>query len=144
MDQWVHIAMTWDGTALRTYVNGTARITSMGGNGITMLATASTPLTIGCNPPIFNCFNGYFDEFRVWTVARTATEIMDSYKKALVGDEANLVAYWKFDETPGATTAADSVTAAGHARHPGMLLATNANQLPTFITPPVPAPISCQ
>ena len=47
------------------------------------------------------------------------------------------------DDAAGATKAADSVTAAGHTRHPGMLMATNANQLPTFVTPPVPAPIMC-
>src|SRR5256885_876311 len=28
--QWVHIAMTWDGTAVKTYVNGALRITSPG------------------------------------------------------------------------------------------------------------------
>jgi hypothetical protein len=143
MDQWVHVAMTWDGMAMRTYVNGTVRITSMGSNTITMLATANTALTIGCNPPIFNCFNGSFDEFRVWKVARTPTEIMDNYKKTLVGDEAGLALYLKFDEAPGATTAADSVTAAGHTKHPGTLMATMMNQLPTFVTPPVSAPISC-
>jgi hypothetical protein len=143
MDQWVHIAMTWDGTTMTTYVNGTARITSMGSSTIKMLATASSPVTIGCNPPIFNCFNGYFDEFRIWKVARTPAEIMANYRKALAGDEADLVAYWKFDDAPGAAMAADSVTVAGHTRHPGMLMATNANQLPTFVTPPVSAPVSC-
>jgi len=143
MDQWVHVAMTWDGAAVRTYVNGMLRITAMGMNGITMLATASTPLTIGCNPPIFNCFNGYFDDFRVWKVARTATQIMNSYDKVLAGTEADLVAYWKFDEAPGANSAADSVSSAGHTAHAGTLMATNANQLPTFVMPPTPAPISC-
>jgi hypothetical protein len=142
-DQWVHIAMTWDGTTMRTYVNGTSRIMSTGSNGITMLMTAGTPITIGCNPPIFNCFNGYFDEFRVWKVARTGTEIMNSYGKALVGNEAGLVAYWKFDEAPGASTSADSVTSAGHTAHNATLMATNANQLPTFVTPAVPAPVMC-
>jgi Concanavalin A-like lectin/glucanases superfamily len=143
MDQWVHVAMTWDGSAVRTYVNGTPRITSMGSNGITMLATATSPLTIGCNPPIFNCYNGSFDEFRVWKVARTPTQIMDNYKKVLVGDEPDLVAYFKFDEAPGATTAEDSVTAAGHTRHPGTLMATNPNQLPTFGAPTAPVPVTC-
>ena len=44
--------------------------------------------------------------------------------KTLVGNEANLVGYWKFDETSG-TTAADSVTTAGHTAHPGTLMATH-------------------
>jgi hypothetical protein len=141
--QWVHIAMTYDGTAVRTYVNGALKITTNGTNGITMLATASTPLTMGCNPPIFNCFNGYFDDLRVWKVARSAMQIMDNYTKTLAGNEADLVGYWKFDEAPGVTTAADSVTTAGHTPHPGVLMATNANQRPRFITPNPPAPILC-
>jgi len=142
MTQWVHIAMTWDGTAVRTYVNGAPKIATMG-TGVTMLATGSSPLTMGCNPTNNNCFNGDLDEVRVWKVARTATQIMGAYNKTLVGDETDLVGYWKFDEAPGATMSADSVTTAGHTAHPAMLMATNANQRPTFITPTPPAPILC-
>src|SRR6478735_4430460 len=82
-NQWVHIAMTWDGAALVTYVNGKAGITSNGSGSTSMLATASGALMIGCNPENKACFNGYFDEFSVWNVARTATEIKDSYTHPL-------------------------------------------------------------
>ena len=64
-------------------------------------------------------------------MARSATEITATMSKTLVGNEANLVGYWKFDETSG-TTAADSVTSAGHTPHPGMLMATGATSLPVF------------
>ena len=37
--QWVHLAMTWNGTALKTYVNGALKITSTGKGGVTPLAT---------------------------------------------------------------------------------------------------------
>ena len=141
--QWVHIAMTWDGTAVKTYVNGTSRITSPGTNGIKMLATLNSPLTIGCNPHNMFCFNGLFDEFRIWKVARTETEISATYQKTLAGDEANLVGYWKFDEAPGAAMAADAVTTAGHTGHPGVLMAASAAQRPTFVTPDPPAPVLC-
>jgi hypothetical protein len=141
--QWVHIAMTWDGTAVKTYVNGALRITSPGKMGITALATSDSPLTLGCNPHNMNCFNGLFDELRLWKVARSEAEISASYKKSLAGDEANLVGYWKFDEAPGATMAADSVTTAGHTPHPGTLMAASAAQRPTFVTPDPPAPLLC-
>jgi hypothetical protein len=143
MNQWVHFAMTWDGTAVRTYVNGAVKSTKMGGGGTTMLATAQTQLTIGCNNPRFSCFGGYIDEFRVWKVARTAAEIMANYNKGLTGAETGLVGYWKFNEAPGATSAADSVTTAGHTAHPGMPMAVMANQTPTFVTPAPPVPITC-
>jgi len=43
----------------------------------------------------FSCFNGLFDELRVWSVARTRDEIMTTYTKAVVGNEPGLVGYWK-------------------------------------------------
>jgi hypothetical protein len=100
-------------------------------------------LTIGCNPSNMNCFNGMFDEFRIWNVARSASQIQGSYNKPLVGNETGLVGYWKFDEAPGATTAADAVTAGGHTAHPGTLKADTTAHNPTFVTPPVPVPLVC-
>lgn len=140
MDQWVHFAMTWDGMAVRTYVNGVVKSTKSASGGTTMLATARTELTIGCNNPRFSCFGGYIDEFRVWSVARSASEIQSNYNKGLVGNETGLVGYWRFNETSG-TTAADSVTTSGHAQHAGTLMAVSTNQIPTFV--PSTVPITC-
>ena len=56
---------------------------------------------IGCNPSNKQCFNGLFDEFRVWNVARSATEIMTNYNKSLTGTETGLVGYWKLDQGQG-------------------------------------------
>jgi Concanavalin A-like lectin/glucanases superfamily len=142
MSQWVHVAIVWDGLALRTYVDGVARITT--------LAPANSPLTtlaglfyVGCLPLNFSCFNGIFDELRVWNVARTPEEILATYTKAVVGNEAGLVGYWKFDDAPGSTTAADSVTTAGHTAHPGTLMAVTDAGMPTYVTPNPPSPVAC-
>lgn len=139
VDQWVHFAMSWDGMAVRTYVNGEVKSTKMGG-GTTMLATATTQLTIGCNNPRFSCFGGLIDEWRVWNVARSANEIMGSFDKGLVGDEAGLVAYLRFNEETD-TTASDSVTSVGHSKHPGTLMSATPGQIPTFVASTVP--ITC-
>ena len=145
-DQWVHIAMVWDGTSLLTYVNGALKLTSKSTmSGVTALATGQSVLSIGCNPtnnPVA-CFNGYLAEFRVWNVARAAADILANYKKPAVGNETGLVAYWKFDDAAGATTAADSVTTAGHAAHPGALKADTTAHYPTFITPATALPLVC-
>jgi len=140
-DQWVHIAMTWDGAAVRTYVNAKLGITANASGSTTMLATLQGPLIMGCNPENKGCFNGLFDELRVWNVARTDAELMASYKQTLIGDEAGLVGYWKFDDAVGSTTAADSLV--GGTGHVGTLKASAANQLPTFVTPPAPLPVVC-
>jgi hypothetical protein len=140
-DQWVHIAMVWNGTNVITYVNGLPKITSSGGT-VTALATTSSAVIIGCNPTNNSCFNGLFDELRIWSVARTATQIHDSYNKPLLGSETGLVGYWKFDETSG-TTAADAATTSGHTAHNGTLKATAPAQPPTFVVPPAPLPLVC-
>ena len=141
-DQWVHFAMTYDQTALTLYVNGTYAAGVQGARKMAggMLATARTALTIGGNPR-GAYFNGYLDEFRLWNVARTQEEIMANMNQPLVGDEAGLVGYWKFDDGTG-TTAADSVTSAGHAAHPGTLTATSADMIPGWVAST--APIHCR
>ena len=65
------------------------------------------------------------------------------HNKAVVGNEPGLIGYWKFDEAPGAVTAVDSVTTAGHVAHPGALMAETDAGLPTFVTPNPPAPVAC-
>ena len=140
-DQWVHVALVWDGTVLITYVNGLPKITTQG-NGATALATAQSVLSFGCNPTNNQCFNGFLDELRVWNVARTATQIKDSYKRPMAGNETGLVGYWKFDEASGTTTA-DAVTASGHTAHAGTLKADTTAHNPTFVTPPVALPLVC-
>jgi hypothetical protein len=141
--QWAHVAMTWDQTALITYVNGLPKITDNATTAMPVLKTTQSTLYIGCNPGNKNCFNGEFAEFRVWNIARTAAQILANYNRPLVGDETGLVGYWKFDDVAGATSAADSVTAAGHTAHPGTLTADTAADIPTFITPNPPVPLIC-
>jgi hypothetical protein len=142
MSQWVHVAIVWDGTALITYVNGVVRITTPAPPNQTLITLAG-PFTVGCLPLNFSCFNGLFDEVRVWSVARTPDEIMANYTKALVGNEAGLVGYWKFDDAPGSPTAADSATTPGHVAHPGVLMSATDAGAPTFVTPDPPAPVAC-
>jgi Concanavalin A-like lectin/glucanases superfamily len=143
-DQWVHIAMVWDGTNLLVYVNGVLKITAKSTmSTVTALATAQSVLSIGCNPTNNTCFNGYLAEFRVWNVARAAADILANYKKPAVGNETGLVAYYKFADAAGSTTAADSVTTAGHVAHPGTLKADTTAHNPTFIAPATALPLVC-
>jgi len=141
-DQWVHIAMTWNGTNVITYVNGNAKITTAGKDGITALATVQSKVIIGCNPTNNQCFNGLFDELRIWNVARSATQLKDNYNKPVATNETGLVGYWKFDEASGTTTA-DAVTSSGHTAHGGDLKADTSAHNPTFVVPPKPVPLVC-
>jgi hypothetical protein len=142
MPQWVHIAIVWDNMAFITYVNGVARITTkMPANQ--PLATLAGLFYVGCLPLNFACFNGLFDELRVWNVARTPEEILANYMKAVSPSSTGLVGYWKFDDAPGSKTAVDSVATAGHTPHNGTLMAATDAGVPTFVTPDPPSPVAC-
>ncbi|MEK9164129.1 MAG: LamG-like jellyroll fold domain-containing protein, partial [Chloroflexota bacterium] len=61
-------------------------------------------MTVG--PELY--FAGMLDELRVWNVARTQEEIKAAMNGELTGSEPGLAGYWKFNDSPGATTARDS------------------------------------
>jgi large repetitive protein len=134
--QWVHFAMTWDGTQVQAYVNGVLKSTKVSDNATQKtLMTGSSVFTIGGYPGENAYFASFIDEFRVWNVVHTAAQILATKDKTLVGNEAGLVGYWQFNEASG-TTAADS---SGH-MHPGTLLGT---PVATFALPAPAAPVTC-
>lgn len=65
-------------------------------------------------------FNGKIEEFRVWNTARTNAQIQANMNKSLIGNEAGLVTYWKFDDS----TATDGSSVANHGTLAGGTLIT--------------------
>jgi hypothetical protein len=47
--------------------------------------------------------DGEIDEFRVWNVERTASEITSNMNTSLSGSETGLVAYYNFESASGST-----------------------------------------
>jgi hypothetical protein len=98
LNTWTHVAATYDGAALKLYVNGNLAGT---------LATAYVPNTVfpfriggGASeqtPPWYYFF-GSIAEVSLWNVARTAEQIKADMSKRLTGKEANLVGYWPLNE----------------------------------------------
>lgn len=91
-----HLAVTYNGTDLRWYVDGILKDTA------TVGATLNTVLTngrIGKRISGTSFADGLIDDVRVWNVERTLQQIIDNKDKQLVGNETNLVAYWKLDNT---------------------------------------------
>ncbi len=99
---WTHVAGHWDGTTLRVFINGVADAA---------LATTRNPkdgptaLKIGERGNGGTPFNGLIDDVRLWSVAKTAAQILAAKDACLAGNEAGLAAYYKMDEGAGATTA---------------------------------------
>lgn len=105
---WNHVAITFDGTNYKLYVNGDSVYNSTVGSGKTPLA--ANILNIG---RIDNYFQGNIDEVRVWNVVRTRTQLRDNMCKKLTGSEANLVGYWRLDNGAGASATATVVGTTG-------------------------------
>jgi Concanavalin A-like lectin/glucanases superfamily len=79
---WTHLALTYDGSTLRFYVNGEPLSTAAKTGDIT---TSTNPLTIGSDPFSGQFFNGLLDEIRVYNTALTTSQIQDDMTRPIVG-----------------------------------------------------------
>ncbi len=100
-NRWVHVAAT------RTRASGVVLVFVDGvlegeGIGNTNALSASPTLTIGGRAGR-DFFVGLMAELRLWSTARTESEIIDNMHRRLAGNEAGLVGYYRFDDKTGAT-----------------------------------------
>ncbi len=81
-DTWVHVAATYDGTTLRTFVNG-VQVASKATTGA--IVTSTSPLRIGGDSSWGEYFTGTIDEVRVYNIARTAAQIQSDMATPISG-----------------------------------------------------------
>ena len=72
VNAWTHLAATYDGAAMKLYVNGT--VVSSGARGGALEASGN-PLEIGGDSLFGQYFAGVIDEVRIYNVALTAAQI---------------------------------------------------------------------
>lgn len=100
---WHHLALTYDGTSQRVYVDGVLRA------GPTVQAiTASTNIgNLGLagtrTLPTARQFDGTLAEVRFWNIARSAEDLQSTMGTRLAGNEPGLVAYYPLTEGVGTT-----------------------------------------
>jgi hypothetical protein len=104
MNTWTHLAGTYDGSTLSFYINGELQ----GTTSVTQSKNTSGNFVIGGG----YSFDGMLDEFRVWNIVRSQSEIQENMEKTLAGDEDGLVAYYPFDE--GSGTIIEDATGSGY------------------------------
>lgn len=97
VNRYCHLTLTRSGATLRAYV------ISMDMDGLPVTHTSAVSLSGSLNLSdamqfSIGGFTGYVDEFRIWNKALTQGEVEENYNHLLVGNEANLEAYWTFDE----------------------------------------------
>ncbi|MCB9059476.1 MAG: T9SS type A sorting domain-containing protein [Calditrichae bacterium] len=104
-NQWLHIAVVYDQSTVKTYINGTLFSSIPGTGVINDYHTTNNQFWIGGRQNVSQQrFQGLIDEVRVWNRARTASEIKTTYNDTLSAKyyataDSGLVGYWRLDET---------------------------------------------
>ena len=107
LNSWHHIATTYDGTAMKIFVDGEIAVQS--NMTVTIGNANNSNLFIGESPGFpGRVFNGKIDEVRIWNVARTQTQIQSTMNTVLTSEyystpDSGLVGYWRLDEGTGQT-----------------------------------------
>ena len=108
LNEWTHVAVIYDadavannptfiinGTDIRTVGSGiTEQFTPVG----TRVSDVGNLLVIGNTNAAAWTWDGLLDDLRIWSDTRTSTEIANNYDSELVGTEAGLEGYWRFDD----------------------------------------------
>ena len=105
----IHFAVVYDGTNLKLYTapaagTHTERATvAASGNGAATnndhfsIAVAQTADSGTWTPDTATPFDGTLDDIRVWNTNSSVANLDDNFEKELVGNETNLVAYYKLN-----------------------------------------------
>lgn len=117
---WLHIACTYDGTNLKLFTAPAAGThterASVAASGNGNVNNAPDVFALAVRDPDDNStfdtdiavdsfWDGLIDDVRVWSIARTATNMNGDFEDELVGNEASLVAYYKLNNNADDTTA---------------------------------------
>ena len=85
LGSWTHLAMTYDGTSVRLYVNGTLTTTTAAPGS---LASSSGVLRIGGNNIWGEYFSGLIDEVRLYNRALSAAEIQQDMASSITPSDS--------------------------------------------------------
>ncbi|MBN1199139.1 MAG: VCBS repeat-containing protein [Bacteroidales bacterium] len=106
MNQWQHLALSYDTVAseAHVYLDGVDQplemITSPMGP---VLSNSTREFVVGNMKTGNHAFQGCIDEVRIWNSIRSETEIEEWMEMNLPDDQQGLHGYWKFDEGAGDT-----------------------------------------
>nr|NQU93500.1 PKD domain-containing protein [Bacteroidota bacterium] len=101
---WTHVAVTKVGDLCNLFVNGIhAGFYQFDNNPVTHTLQIG-----GRGNDMDRFFNGDIDEVRIWDVARSQEEIMDSFCANLIGNEEGIYGLWHFNDGPDSSVASDS------------------------------------
>jgi hypothetical protein len=108
---WHHVAVSHNGTLVKFYIDG---------NFESQQAYSQTFNSFNGNYSIGSrgaseYFRGRIDEIRIWNVERSVTGIAANRCDEILGNESNLVGYFRFNEPSNSSTALDASARGLHA-----------------------------
>lgn len=106
LNNWYHVAGTFDGNELKCYVNGNLEGTTAFQG--TIAPSTSYPLALGrLADPVYGpdrYFSGSMDEVRIWNRALSQSEIMSGMNNHIdPATTSGLVSYWRMNEGANST-----------------------------------------
>ncbi len=96
---WHHWAVTCNDTVSVLYMEGEEVASAQ----VTQVVSDLSEIVIGRQSPNIDDghFDGYLDEIRVWTNARTALQVGGTQNQVLTAEEDGLIHYWRLNEGSG-------------------------------------------
>lgn len=91
---WTHFAWVNDGTGIMLFVDGVLTYSNTSCNA----SFTNMSLRLGTNGGNSQAGNIILDEFRIWNVNRTQSEIEEYMNTELTGNETGLVSYYNFNQ----------------------------------------------
>ncbi|HEY6625606.1 MAG TPA: LamG-like jellyroll fold domain-containing protein, partial [Ignavibacteriaceae bacterium] len=107
LNQWHHVAATYDGTAMKIFIDG--ELAAQSNAAFTIGNANNSNLLIGESPGYpGRVFNGKIDEIRIWNIARSQSQIQNTMNTILSSEyyttsDSGLAGYWRLDEGTGQT-----------------------------------------
>jgi len=106
---WSHIAVTYDGSTLKTWINGVQDISTNVSGSIT---DVGNPLYIGTELSLTHNFEGSIDEVRISDTARYTSDFSADFAAHRsnylnLTNDSHTVALWDFNQGPDGTTLTD-------------------------------------
>jgi gliding motility-associated-like protein len=100
INEWFHVAATYDGTLIRYYVNG-CEVNQLPANGDLVQNNLITAISARPGNAVPNeHFRGNIDEVRIWNVTRTQQQILNNMNNLTnPATQTGLLAYYKMDNS---------------------------------------------
>lgn len=100
LGEWIHLAISYDlsSNTIVIYKNGNTVNHTYSYQAATSIYNSGASFEVsGSNEGTVDYFDGKIDELRIWSDIRTSQEINDNMEIELLGNESNLVTYYKFE-----------------------------------------------